>query len=317
MSRLDIRLLGLPSVTWAGHPVSILRGPSACAASIAWPRRRPRCACEHLRFLFWADSPETTARRNLSHVLTHLRISLPRISALTTVDDHIGLNPELVWSDAQEFICLCTLAEDGHFDALQQAVDLYRGPFLEGVSIAASPQFETWATLERCAWERRYLQAMTTLIDQQSAGGQLEGAIVNAQRYLTVDRLDEDMHRRLMQLYDAHGDQQLALHQYQICVTVLERELSVTPLPETQAVYQAILGQWLDRHMAAPVKPQWTTLPGPDVALVGRGESWSSFIERIVKCWSAAVALCWCSARAASGNRACSSILPAAFRITC
>jgi len=49
------------------------------------------------------------------------------------------------------------------------------------------------------------------------------------------------MHRRLMQLYDANHDRPAALRQFESLSSVLERELGVSPLPETRAVYQAIL----------------------------------------------------------------------------
>jgi len=38
---------------------------------------------------------------------------------------------------------------------LAQALNLYRGPFLEGFALPDCPEFEAWLALERSAWERR------------------------------------------------------------------------------------------------------------------------------------------------------------------
>ena len=44
-----------------------------------------------------------------------------------------------------------------------------------------------------------------------------------------------------MMLHMLSGDRPAALQQYKRCVTVLNRELGIDPLPETRAVYTAIM----------------------------------------------------------------------------
>jgi DNA-binding SARP family transcriptional activator len=56
-----------------------------------------------------------------------------------------------------------------------------------------------------------------------------------------VDELAEDVHRQLMILHVLAGDRPAAIQQYKRCATVLQRELGVDPLPETKAVYEAML----------------------------------------------------------------------------
>ncbi|MGK9522632.1 bacterial transcriptional activator domain-containing protein, partial [Salmonella enterica subsp. enterica] len=45
----------------------------------------------------------------------------------------------------------------------------------------------------------------------------------------------------LMRLYDRQGRQALALKQYRLCRTALQRELGVSPEAETEALHQQIL----------------------------------------------------------------------------
>ncbi len=44
----------------------------------------------------------------------------------------------------------------------------------------------------------------------------------------------------MISLYAATGDRAAALRQFERCVVALERELGVSPLPETRAVYEAV-----------------------------------------------------------------------------
>lgn len=121
--------------------------------------------------------------------------------------------------------------QGGGGEGLQHAIDLYRGPFLAGFSLPDSAEFEVWAFQERSAWERLYLEALSTLLEQRAARGEFEAAITCAQRYLATDDLAEEVHRRLIELYAASGDRSAALRQFEYCATVLERELGVEPLP--------------------------------------------------------------------------------------
>src|SRR5262245_43890401 len=57
----------------------------------------------HLCFLFWPDSPDTLARRNLTLLLSHLRRALPASACLTTGSEQVQLEPARVWSDSADF----------------------------------------------------------------------------------------------------------------------------------------------------------------------------------------------------------------------
>ena len=85
------------------------------------------------------------------------------------------------------------------------------------------------------------------------------------------------MHRRLMALYVRAGQRARALRQYEHCVTVLERELGVSPLPETQALQRSILlGESSPGAKPAPRTTKstlhWNILPSLETPLVGRGD---------------------------------------------
>jgi DNA-binding SARP family transcriptional activator len=267
---LRVFLLGTPVVEWAGQSLEITRRQVRALLYRLAAEERP-VPREHLCFLFWPDVPEATARRKLTGLLAHLRRGLPESELLVATGDHVELLDAQLWSDARAFGRLCAVqAGAGAGDALRQAVTLYRGPFLDGFSLPECPEFEEWALLERYTLEQRYLKALATLVQESTASGDTAAAIEYARRYLASDELAEEVHRQLIDLYVMAGDRSAALHQYEQCVLVLERELGVSPLPETQAAYQAARSAQPMPPLPAAAEPAWTTLPSLEAALVGR-----------------------------------------------
>ena len=277
MSTLEVRLLGSPDVRRGGQPLPILRRQARALLYRLAVALQP-VPREHLCFLFWPDCPDLVARRNLSHILTHLNSALSLDDLLLRQDSHLALNPDRVWSDTWQFERWCSTTGTGEgLRMLQHAVDLYRGPFLDGVSLSPSPEFESWMLLERRDWERQVQEKLSILVDRLTTLGDWAAAIIYARRYLAVDHLDEEMHRRLIQLYAITGDRAAAISQYQACASLLQRELGVAPLDETEALFRAVCANRVPSHVTTPGKPAWTTLPGPAVPLVGRDHALAQF----------------------------------------
>src|SRR6185436_12643207 len=167
----------------------------------------------------------------------------------------------------------------------RQAAELVQGPFLAGFSLPDRPEFDEWATQERQLWERRFLETLAALIEHHTARGEYSAAIQAAQRYLAVDELAEEIHRRLIQLYGLSGDRSAALRQFERCSSTLDRELGVSPLPETSAVYEAALAGSLRieneelRNNSTPtaasqfsIRSSQLFIPAPAGPLIGRAQ---------------------------------------------
>lgn len=117
---------------------------------------------------------------------------------------------------------------------------------------------------------------LAALVESHTARGRTREAIALAERYLETAYLAEEMHQRLIELYAIAGDRAAALRQYERCVALLERELGVDPLPETQAVYQAVLqGEIPARSRPAPGPADVPRQASPaDSPLLGREGAW-------------------------------------------
>ncbi len=266
---LTLRLLGPPAVEWRGKAIAVPRRTTRAVLLLL--ARHPGAATrDQLCLLLWPDAPQSQARRNLTHTLTHLRNVLPNTRLLQTLDDCVGLDPLQTWSDVVAFEQARTAPSPG---ALQRAVDLYAGPFLDGFALPENAEFEAWSTRERVGLERQYLDALASLVGAYAEQRQYQEAIEAAQRYLEIDELAEDMHRRLIELYTAAGSRSAALRQYEVCAAALERELGVSPLPETHTAYQAAQQRVAVQAGRQDASASWSTLPSLMLPLVGRTEA--------------------------------------------
>lgn len=276
LSYLKIYLLGAPSVAWGEQSLAIKRRNVRgllyrLAIDLEFVPRASLC------LLFWPEEPERVARRNLTHLLTHLRLALPEGKMLLTTEDMVGLDAQRVWCDVVAFRHF-TQGNQREIEHLRRAVELYREPFLAGFSLPNSSEFDHWASLERSALEYLYLNALESLIDREQIEQNYEQAIGDTIRYLETDDLAEEMYRKLIVLYASVGDRNAALRIYERCAAVLERELGVSPLPNTRAIYQLML----DGHVpvltesSEPFKFKSPRMSSPDLPLVGRESAWQS-----------------------------------------
>jgi DNA-binding SARP family transcriptional activator len=237
---LRVYLLGPAWVEWQGQPLSIGRRQTRALLYCLAAKRHP-VAREELCFGFWPDNADSQAHRQLSHLLSHLRAALPDPELVTSVNDTVELDWRRVWCDASALRAACTSLDLENALELEKAARHYRGPFLSGFSLPACPEFELWVSEQRTLHERLYLDALRILLRHEVAARDYDRAIKYARTYLQVDEMAEDIHRELIVLHVMSGDRPAAIQQYKRCVAVLERELGVEPLPETRAIYRAVL----------------------------------------------------------------------------
>jgi DNA-binding SARP family transcriptional activator len=275
---LSVRLLGGLSVSLrSGEAVSL---PTRKArALLAYLAVRPGEAHPRAKLatLLWGDAPDEQAHHRLRQTLFDLRKALPVTRPRCLVADARGLalNASAVDVDVATFERLVTRATPV---ALAQAADLYRGDFLEGLGVR-EPGFEDWLVVERERLRELALHALGKLLAHHAETGPDERAIQTALRLLALDPLREDAHRALMRLFARQGRRGAALRQYQVCVSVLGRELGVEPEAETKRLYQAML-RATPARVAEPApssqpargRPRGPRprLPAPEPPLVGR-----------------------------------------------
>jgi DNA-binding SARP family transcriptional activator/pimeloyl-ACP methyl ester carboxylesterase len=193
---------------------------------------------ENLAAMFWGGMPDEQARGSLRHALYELRRSLAAARSVLRIEgDTVAVDGDRIDLDVATFT---RLLDDGRPRALEHAIALYRGDLLAGLTVKEEP-WEAWLRSERARLRDRALEGLARLLAQQCQGGHLQLAIGTAHRLLSLDPLQEPVHRTLMALYAQLGQRGAALRQYQECVNVVQRELGVEPEVETRQLYREIL----------------------------------------------------------------------------
>src|SRR5262245_44556854 len=240
MARLTLTLLGgFRAHLDPGAPLAFpTRKAQALLSYLAMPAGEPHSR-DKLASLLWGSTVETTARTSLRQTLYSLRRILRRAESepLHAEGNLVSVDPDAVSLDVLEFE---RCVQEGTPQALAEAVTLYRGDLLEGLTVQ-EPPFEDWLRGERERLHEMALGALARLLAHYRAMGSTEAAIQTALRLLTLDALQEPTHRALMQLYVETGRRSAALRQYQLCTATLRRELRAEPERETVALYEEIM----------------------------------------------------------------------------
>ena len=240
MTSMRLELLG-DLLIRSGDGALVTIGAKKSQALLAYLAMKPsqHVSREKLAGLLWSSTGPDQARQSLRQTLSTIRKELsqiaPKQKTLIEESDLLSLDRS-VSCDVPEFE---SLIASGSEAALKQAIDLYRGDFLDGFAINEE-RFDQFVVGERDRLHRLAIRAHAQLVELQGRRGALDEAIGTAQRSLRLDILQEPMHRMLMRLYLESGDVVEALQQYETCLKVLKRELRIEPDSETQALQREI-----------------------------------------------------------------------------
>jgi DNA-binding SARP family transcriptional activator len=202
---------------------------------------------EMLMDLFWPDSEEEAQRNNLNVVIYGLRQSLrngdPSFSHVLFQNDCYFLNPELrIWADYETFLEYYQTGRRHEQNnqcadairAYEMAETLYQGIFLP------EDTYEEWTENLRQNLQSAYLSLLDSLSSHYLDQGDYVHCAATCNKMLEVDSCFEEAHVRLMRCYSRQGQIYLAMRQYDRCVRILEAELDVPPLPETDELYEKL-----------------------------------------------------------------------------
>ncbi|HVK57100.1 MAG TPA: BTAD domain-containing putative transcriptional regulator [Burkholderiales bacterium] len=241
----------------------------ALLAYLALAGGRPQSR-DKLAAVLWTDSASEQARTSLRQSLTVIRKVLGDAGERMLRTDTGAVALTGIGVDVAAFE---NFAREATPESLAQAEKLYRGDLLDGFH-AGEPTFDDWMSAERERLRGLVLSILTKLLAHHEQSGATERAIEYATRLIALDPLQEAVHRALMRLYDRQGRQAAAIKQYRLCRAVLQRELGVSPEPQTDALHQAILR---DRRAASistqeetpgaaePEEPAKKSLTGPEL----------------------------------------------------
>ena len=180
---------------------------------------------DRLLGLLWPDRDERTARHLLADSVYVLRQALGD-EAIVASGESLRLSAR-VHIDVVDF--RQALADERWADALE----LYRGDFLDGFFVRNAADFDQWALAERTRLRGLALRAASTWTRTLEEAGRIHDAIAVAERSLDLAPVDETVFRDLVRLLIASGNRARAESVARRFIERLELELGVSPSPET------------------------------------------------------------------------------------
>jgi DNA-binding SARP family transcriptional activator len=283
--RLSLSFLGPFQATLDGEPAVFATDRArALLAYLAVEADRPHRR-ESLADLLWPDRPESLARQNLSQALARLRRAIDDYHAdppfLHITPKAIQFNAAAADLDVVRFQeAMRSAASHPHpglqncqdcIRRLEQAANLYRGDFLQGLSMAGSLPFQEWALVEGEQLHRQVLEALHALAAHYGTQQAYYEVQSYAERQLALEPWRESAHRQLMQALALSGQRSAALAQYHTCVQALAEEFEVEPAAETTALYEQIrqgtLRPMAGKPTGSQTEPPLLSAPPPVPAL--------------------------------------------------
>ncbi|HNT77419.1 MAG TPA: AAA family ATPase [Anaerolineae bacterium] len=251
-----------------GPPLPLEAGKaSALLAYLAVEAASPHHR-QSLAELLWPERADADALGALRFALSNLRAALrdrqAAVPFLLIERSRVQLNPDAnVWVDVTAFrqqtaACEAASRQDNAppVAALQAALALYRGDFMQGFNLGDSLDFESWALRAREHLERQRVALLRRLGSAQEAAGDHAQAAEAYRAILAFQPWDEDAHRGVMRALAAHGEPAAALAHYATCRRAL-RELGIAPGAATTALYWRIQQEhgMADAEAAVPAVP--------------------------------------------------------------
>jgi DNA-binding SARP family transcriptional activator len=224
---------------------------------------------------FWPDSDVERARNALRQTLFRLRRDLgPSDPVIGTTE--LRLDPRVITSDVAEFESALAAGQ------LERASSIYHGPFLHGVSIGSTPEFDQWVAEERAKLAHRHAAAVESLAYSAEACGKHDTAIARWRTLATRDPTNARVAVDLMTALARSGDRDGALQYYRLHEVLLQEELDIEPNDTVVALVDRLRAEaHLGSSVAAPSSAKGSDATNARVeaspsAQPNRGVGWAS-----------------------------------------
>ncbi len=217
---------------------------------------------ESLVALLWPESSPVSGRAGLRNALHALRHALGDGLLESNRETVAIVRSSELWTDVVEFRGLmheCRAHNHGAdevcadcLEPLRTAVDLYQGEFSSGFGLRDSVSFDDWQLAQTESLRNDVEYGFDRLIRCLKVAGNVRQAIDCARRWLELDRVSEEAHRYLIELYAESGQRTAALRLCEECARVLKEELGAKPDGRTKRLCDEIRAGGLSARDCAP-----------------------------------------------------------------
>jgi len=193
---------------------------------------------EKVQALLWPESPTDAARHSLANALYRLRTTLGE-DCIEAGRDILRLNPAVVRTDVGDFEALLDQGE------MEKALELYRGPFLDGFHLKGSSEFEDWRSALALRLGRQFEETLEKLAVRAEGERDWKRAIGLWERLSAHDPLNTRLALGQMRCMAASGDPGNAIQAGEEHSRLLQEELDADAPPELTAFLESLrTGEW-------------------------------------------------------------------------
>jgi serine/threonine-protein kinase len=184
--------------------------------------------------LLWPELDQPHARTALRKALHLARSVLGEDAIVSRGDEELSLSPDALWCDTTE------LREAVERGLLARAVELYRDTLMPGFHLAECHDFDEWLEEQRTSLREAVVAACWALAQNLEAANNATLATKYAKQVTRLDKTNERLLRRALQMLDRLGDRAGALAVYDEFTRRLRKDLDTDPSPETVRMAEAL-----------------------------------------------------------------------------
>lgn len=230
-----LKLLGGASLEGPDGPLTGRVAQRRRLAALALLAMSPRqgLSREKLAAMLWPESDGDRARHLLSDTVYVINRALGGDAVIAAANE-LRLRFDRLSCDARAF--------EDHVErgALDDAVRLYTGAFLDGFFVDGSEEFERWASAERERLQDVFGRALERLASERAERGDLRGAIECWRRLAADDPFNSRVVCQLADSLSRAGDRAGALQHMQSHISTLKQELGIGPPEEVVALVRTL-----------------------------------------------------------------------------
>jgi len=229
MTKLEVKLLGFPMVKLNRK---LLEFPyKKVEALFYYMVVKKKVSRDRIASLLWGDMIDGAARKNLRNALYQLKQKIGPTLINTPDRSTIELDKGIeIKSDLDAF-----LNEEG-----PNAVEAYKGEFLQGFEVKKAPEFSNWMYEQRNYYRELYIRKLNQYIDRLKKQKDWKQTIFYLNLLIQVDEFNETAYRDLMRIHAEQGDTSKAIKIYKQLKHRLNKELGIAPDPATLDLYRKI-----------------------------------------------------------------------------
>ena len=189
---------------------------------------------DRLAGLLWPELDQQHARTALRKAVHFARSVLGEDALVSRGDEDLALGDDALWCDAAE---LPRAIDRG---VLARAIELYQGDLMPGFYLPECHDFDAWLEDRRASLREATVAACWALAQHLESSNDRTMATKYARKVTRLDKTNERLLRRSLQMLDRLGDRAGALAIYDEFAKRLRKDLDADPSPESVRMAESL-----------------------------------------------------------------------------